>query len=68
MTTLTVNEAARETLKQATDLVEVRDLRGTVIGYFAPVSPERAHLYDLAVQWNCPEGAAAPQPPVTENR
>jgi hypothetical protein len=45
MITLTANDALLAALKQATDVVEIRDAQGTVIGYFAPVSAERAHLY-----------------------
>lgn len=45
MITLNADDAGIATLKQATELVEIRDEQGAVIGYFAPVSPERAHLY-----------------------
>lgn len=45
MTTLTADDATLATLKQATDLVEVRDANDTVVGCFAPVSAERAYLY-----------------------
>ena len=45
MITLTAKDAVLAALKQATDVVEIRDAQGTIIGYFAPVSAERAHLY-----------------------
>jgi hypothetical protein len=45
MITLTATDSMLAVLKQATDVVEVRDTHGAVIGYFAPVSAERAHLY-----------------------
>jgi hypothetical protein len=49
MITLTADDAVLAALRQATELVEIRDAKGTVVGYFAPVSAERAHLYDPPV-------------------
>jgi hypothetical protein len=45
MITLTANDNMLAALRQATDVVEIRDAQGTVVGYFAPVSADRAHLY-----------------------
>jgi hypothetical protein len=48
MITLIADDAMLATLRQATGLAEVRDASGTIIGFFAPVSLERAHLYAQA--------------------
>jgi hypothetical protein len=48
MTSLTVDNATLATLSQAKELVEIRDPNGTVLGFFAPVALERAHLYAAA--------------------
>ena len=45
MTTMTPNADALAFLRQASDLVEIRDPEGGIVGYFAPVSMERAHLH-----------------------
>ena len=48
MLTLTAPEPVRTFLQQAKSLTEIRDAAGNVIGFFAPVSVERAHLYAQA--------------------
>jgi hypothetical protein len=45
MISFTLDEAAVAQLRQAQGLAEIRDGSGTVIGFFAPVSLERAPLY-----------------------
>jgi hypothetical protein len=45
MNTLTADEAMLAILQQAKGLAEIRDVNGTIVGFFAPVSVERAHLY-----------------------
>lgn len=47
MTTLPANDGVLAAFRQATNVVEIRDAHGTIIGYFAPVSAERAHLYGV---------------------
>jgi hypothetical protein len=44
MTTLTVDDATLALLRQAKGLTEIRDGTGAIVGFFAPVSMERAHL------------------------
>jgi hypothetical protein len=44
--TLTADNTTLAILRQTTELVEVHDAKGTLVGYFAPVRAERAHLYD----------------------
>jgi hypothetical protein len=48
MITLIADDAMLATLRQANGLAEVRDASGTIIGFFAPVSLDRAHLYAQA--------------------
>jgi hypothetical protein len=48
MTTITADGALLVALRQANGLTEIRDADGTVVGFFAPVSVERAHLYAQA--------------------
>jgi hypothetical protein len=45
MLTLTADQAMASLLRQAKDLAEIRDDGGKVIGFFAPISVEKAHLY-----------------------
>jgi hypothetical protein len=45
MITLTADDALLALLRQANGLAEIRDASGTIVGFFAPVSLERAHLY-----------------------
>jgi hypothetical protein len=44
MSTLIATDAMANLLRQATDLTEIRDANGTVLGFFAPVSSQ-ARLY-----------------------
>jgi hypothetical protein len=46
--TLTVDDNVLALLRQAKGLAEIRDASGTIVGFFAPVSLERAHLYAQA--------------------
>jgi hypothetical protein len=48
MFTLTADEGTLALLRQAQGLTEIRDATGAVVGFFAPVSVERAHLYAQA--------------------
>lgn len=48
MTTLTADEALSGQLRQVNGLAEIRDASGTILGFFTPVSLERAHLYAQA--------------------
>src|SRR5262245_1461819 len=48
MITLTVDDATLALLKQATGLAEIRDASGAVVGFFAPISVERARQYAQA--------------------
>ena len=48
MTTLTADEAMLAVLRQANGLAEIRDPSGAIVGFFAPVSLERAHLHAQA--------------------
>jgi len=48
MFTLTADDNMLAVLRQAQGLAEIRDASGTVVGFFAPVSVERAHLYAQA--------------------
>jgi hypothetical protein len=48
MNTLIADDAVLAVLRQAKGLSEIRDASGTVVGFFAPVSLERAHLYAQA--------------------
>jgi hypothetical protein len=41
MSTLTATPAMAELLRQATDLTEIRDVGGNVIGFFAPLSAQQ---------------------------
>jgi hypothetical protein len=45
MRSLTVDGAVLAVLSQADGLTEIRDAAGRVVGFLAPVSVERAHLY-----------------------
>ena len=46
MITLTVDETMLALLNQANqELAEIRDASGKVIGFFAPVATDHAHLY-----------------------
>jgi len=45
MLTVHADAAMKAALQKATGLAQVCDADGTVIGFFAPVSLERAHLY-----------------------
>jgi hypothetical protein len=45
MLTVTADAAMKAALRQANGLAQVCDADGTVIGFFAPVSIERAALY-----------------------
>ena len=45
MISLIANDAALAILRQATGLAEIRDSNGQIIGFFAPVALEKAHLY-----------------------
>lgn len=45
MTTLTLDEAMLLMLRQTKGLTEIRDVNGVVVGFFAPVSIDRAHQY-----------------------
>jgi hypothetical protein len=57
MNSITVNENLSAVLRQITEVVEVPDLNGKLIGYFAPVGPER-HLYPQATAQLGPEDRA----------
>jgi hypothetical protein len=46
--TLTADDATLARLRLATDLAEVRDSSGRVVGFFAPVTMDRARLFALA--------------------
>ncbi len=48
MITLTADDSMLAVLRQAQGLAEIRDTSGTIVGFFAPVSVERAHLYAQA--------------------
>jgi hypothetical protein len=48
MMQLTADDAMMAVLSMAKELAEIRDRNGTVIGFFAPVGLERAHLYAQA--------------------
>jgi hypothetical protein len=48
MTSLTADNATLATLSQAKELVEIRDPKGVILGFFAPVALERAPLYAAA--------------------
>jgi hypothetical protein len=48
MITLTADEKMLAILREAKGLAEIRDSSGEIIGFFAPVSVERAHLYAQA--------------------
>jgi hypothetical protein len=48
MITLTADEVTLAILRQASGLAEIRDPSGATVGFFAPVSMERAHLYAQA--------------------
>jgi hypothetical protein len=48
MTTITIDDKLLEVLTQAASLAEVRDLKGTLIGFFAPANLEHADLYAQA--------------------
>jgi hypothetical protein len=63
MISLTVNNAMLELLRQATGLAEVRDENGTVVGFFAPVSVERGHLYAQAAAQTDPKEIARRKEP-----
>ncbi len=45
MPTLTIPASLAEVLKTMTDLVVVQDSQGNIVGYIAPVSRDRTHLY-----------------------
>ena len=45
MLTVHADEAMKAALRKATSLAQVCDSDGAVIGFFAPVALERAHLY-----------------------
>jgi hypothetical protein len=45
MTSLVADDAMLAVLGQAKGLAEIRDSNGKVIGFFAPVALEKAHLY-----------------------
>jgi hypothetical protein len=55
MTALTADDAMVTLLRQANGVTEIRDASGTVIGFFAPVSLERASLYVQAVAQTDPQ-------------
>jgi hypothetical protein len=48
MRTITADAALIAVLRQATGLTELRDAEGNVVGFFAPVSVDRAPLYAQA--------------------
>ena len=48
MTTIIADGALLAVLRQASGLTEIRDAHGNVVGFFAPVSVERTHLYAQA--------------------
>jgi hypothetical protein len=48
MISITADKAMLDVLRQATGLAEARDANGSVVGFFAPVSMERVHLYAAA--------------------
>jgi hypothetical protein len=48
MISIAADKAMLDVLLQATGLAEVRHANGNVVGFFAPVSVERAHLYAAA--------------------
>jgi len=48
MTTIIADGALLAAFRQASGLTEIRDAYGNVVGFFAPVSVERAHLYAQA--------------------
>ena len=48
MTSLTADDNMLRILSQVNELAEIRDASGRVIGFFAPVSVERADLYAQA--------------------
>jgi hypothetical protein len=45
MTSLIADDAMLAVLRQAAGLAEIRDTRGEVVGFFAPVSLEQARRY-----------------------
>jgi hypothetical protein len=45
MTSLIADEGMLTILSQAKELTEIRDSSGKVIGFFAPVALENAHIY-----------------------
>jgi hypothetical protein len=59
MQSIVADDAMKAKLAQANTLVEVRDAKGTVIGFFAPVSLEHAARYAQA---------AASTQPLSHNR
>jgi hypothetical protein len=42
------DDATLAVLRRASGLAEIRDAAGAVVGFFAPVSMDRAHLYAQA--------------------
>ena len=48
MLTITADAAALAAFRQAKVLAEVRDPDGNILGFFAPVSLDQAHLYAQA--------------------
>jgi hypothetical protein len=55
MTTLTADDAVLALLRQANGVTEIRDATGTVVGFFAPVSLDRAPLYVQAAAQSNPQ-------------
>ena len=48
MTTIIAAGVLLAALRQASGLTEIRDAHGNVVGFFAPVSVKRTHLYAQA--------------------
>jgi hypothetical protein len=48
MISLVADEAMLAVLRHANEVAEIRDSAGAIIGFFAPVSLEHAHLYAKA--------------------
>jgi hypothetical protein len=55
MITLTADDTLLAVLKQTKGLAEIRDSAGTIVGFFAPVEMDRAHLYAQAAAQTDPQ-------------
>lgn len=55
MITLTADDTVLATLRQATGPAEIRDLKGNLVGFFAPAGPGRVVLNGPATEADLPE-------------